>query len=260
LKLKRENNEGIKVSILQCSRRKKFGCNFYLEFKTDSKGFYVLDNYSNIYNHRLFKHDTGSTISPIILERIKVLLPISRDIVALTKAINDEFNTNFHRRTIYYQTRKITEKDQGKPTEDATNLIELLKEDPNIKDGCLKVEIKDNKLKSVCFMTNQMKDLLSTFNDVLVLDTTHKVNRFNLPLFDIAVINNLGKTAICFLALLQDQKTSTFVWALNHFKNQMQGNPKVIFSDDDDALTKGKLFLIDISLLFYLSELFFRFS
>ena len=40
----------------------------------------------------------------------------------------------------------------------------------------------------------------------------------------------------------------------------MQGNPKVIFSDDDDALTKGKLFLIDISLLFYLSELFFRFS
>ena len=196
---------------MQCSRRKKFGCNFYLEFKTDSKGFYALDNYSNIHNHRLFKHDTGSTISPIILERIKVLLPISRDIVALTKAINDEFNTNFHRRTIYYQTRKITEKDQGKPTEDATNLIELLKEDPNIKDGCLKVEIKDNKLKSVCFMTNQMKDLLSTFNDVLVLDTTHKVNRFNLPLFDIAVINNLGKTAICFLALLQDQKTSTFV-------------------------------------------------
>jgi len=38
-----------------------------------------------------------------------------------------------------------------------------------------------------------MISVAKQFSDVLIIDTTHGTNRFNLPLLDIAAINNLGK-------------------------------------------------------------------
>jgi len=87
-----------------------------------------------------------------------------------------------------------------------------------------------------------MKSLLEHFNDVLVIDTSHKTNRFNLPFIDAVVIMNTGKTATCFIGLLENQKYESFVWALNHLKSQMKKVPTVIFSDEDEALMKGKYF------------------
>lgn len=88
-----------------------------------------------------------------------------------------------------------------------------------------------------------MKNILRYFSDVLIIDTSHKTNRFNLPLLDIAVVSNIGKTLTCFIGLLEDQTSETFIWALENFKNELQFTPKVIFSDEDDALIKGKNFI-----------------
>ena len=84
-----------------------------------------------------------------------------------------------------------------------------------------------------------MKKVLNSFKDVLIIDTSHKVNRFNMPILDVAVVNNLGKTVCCFFALLPNHKYESFFWALNHLKLQITGTPGVIFSDEEEALTKG---------------------
>jgi len=76
------------------------------------------------------------------------------------------------------------------------------------------------------------------------VDTTHKTNRFNLPLLDIVAIDNLGKSITIFIALLENQKTESFVWALEAFGSQLENKPRLILSDEDDAISKGKQFII----------------
>ena len=66
-------------------------------------------------------------------------------------------------------------------------------------------------------MTKRMKELANTFSDVLIIDTSHKTNRFGMPLLDIVCINSFGKTCTVFIALLKDSKYESFIWALNEF-------------------------------------------
>ena len=71
-------------------------------------------------------------------------------------------------------------------------------------------------------MSKRMKDMVNYFSDVLIIDTSHKINRFNLPLLDIVCINNLGKTTTVFLGLMGDQTYQTFSWILEKFKSQLK--------------------------------------
>ena len=103
---------------------------------------------------------------------------------------------------------------------------------------------ENDQLKNICFMTERMVKLANTFSDVLILDTTHKTNRFNLPLLDIIVINNLGRSCTCFIALLENQKTESILWALRAFKEKLTVTPNVIFSDEDEAIIGSNNFLI----------------
>ena len=87
-----------------------------------------------------------------------------------------------------------------------------------------------------------MRKFVNSFQesqDVIIIDTTHKSNRFNMALLDVVVIDNLGKTSTCFFALLDNQKYDTFCWALNNLKTQIDVKPLIIFSDDDEALIQG---------------------
>jgi len=89
-------------------------------------------------------------------------------------------------------------------------------------------------------MTNRMINLANLYFDVLIIDTTHKTNRFNLPLLDIIAVNNLGKSVTIFIALLENQKKESFVWALDSFASQLTNKPLLIFSDEEEAIISGK--------------------
>ena len=73
-----------------------------------------------------------------------------------------------------------------------------------------------------------------------------------MPLFDVVVVNNLGKTIIGFFALLEKQNYENYLWALEAMKSEMRRTPQVIFSDDEGALTKGFLFCCHLLILFLL--------
>ena len=105
-------------------------------------------------------------------------------------------------------------------------------------------------------MTTRMVSLANTFSDVLILDTTHKTNRFNLPLLDIIVINNLGRSCTCFVALLENQKKESILWALKAFKEKLTQTPKVIFSDEDEAILGNIILDLSFSNYIGLNEVF----
>jgi hypothetical protein len=62
---------------------------------------------------------------------------------------------------------------------------------------------------------------------------------------DICIINNLGKTCSIFIGLSDNQKFESLLWLLEKFSSLFRQKPKVIFTDDDETLRKGK------DLLFY---------
>jgi len=168
-------------------------------------GFFVKNLFLDLSNFRIntvCEYNCADSITPEILNRIKSLKPVTLSCTALTKAINEEFEKNFHVKTIYYQAKKIMQEDLGAPNEDANNFIRMLEEEAKNKDGFYQALIKENKLKNYCYMSKRMKDMVNYFSDVLIIDTSHKINRFNLPLLDIVCINNLGKTTTVFLGLM----------------------------------------------------------
>ena len=234
------NKNGTKVSVFNCSKKKSLGCKFSLEFRTTTDGSYSLHQFNNQHNHQISEYDSIAAITPEILKRIKFLKPVTLDCTALTKAINDEFGKNFHRKTIYYQAKKAIQEDLGVPNDDADNFVKMLEEEAKNNNGFYQALIKDNKLKNCCYMSKRMKEMINYFSDVLIIDTSHKINRFNLPLLDVVCIDNLGKSTTVFVGLMGDQTYQTFLWTLEKLKSQLSKTPKVIFTDEEEALTKGK--------------------
>ena len=110
------------------------------------------------------------------------------------------------------------------------------------RDYYFKKELNEGKLTKVCFMTSKMKELANLYKDTVILDTTHKTNQFNLPLLDIIVVDNLGKSCTVFVGLLENQKKESFIWALEAFKENLTSQPIIMFSDEDEALLLGKFF------------------
>jgi len=237
--------DGVSVSTLYCCKKKSTKCDFYLEFRTDPQSqLYYLDSYFNSHNHSLLKYHDASALTPKMIERIKSLAPIAKSKKSIVEEINKEFRRNFHPRTLYYQIKKIGESEFGNVTEDAKMLVSFLEKDAEARGSFYSVELKDNKLAKCCFMTSRMKDLFKKFNNAVIIETTHKVNRFNLPLLDVTLVNNLGKSVTAFIALLSDQKYDSFLWALNKLKSQLTRMPILIFSDDGTALRNGSFFLL----------------
>ena len=91
-----------------------------------------------------------------------------------------------------------------------------------------------------------MKEILNAFSDAVVLDSSHKTNRFNLPFLDVMVVNNMGKSTTCYFSLIERQTYENYTWALEAMKKQMNKYPSIILSDDEQALTKGILFILTL--------------
>jgi len=236
------NQDGVKITTLICNKKSTKNCLFHVEFRTDSTNNYKLHSYWNIHNHELDKYDNSSALTPEILNRIRDQRLTSKSYSALTEAINKSFQTNFHPQLIYYQVKMIEEEEFGQPSEDADKLVKLLEQDSRQRSGFYKMKVSNNnQLTGICYMSKRMRKLVEAFSDVIILDTSHKTNRFNLPLLDEVAINNLGRTTTCYFSLIEKQTYENYIWALEALRSQMQSKPRIIFSDDEEALTKGKI-------------------
>lgn len=241
--------EDCMASTLICSEK---NCPFYLRYKTDGKnGPYKLSDFWNLHNHKLSRNDNGRDVSPEIYKRIKDLKDNVKDCVKLTAMINEEYDKKFSVETIRHQVRKIKDELYGIPSKDAQTLLTLLANDAEERGYFFKEQTIENQLCKICFMTLRMIQLANMYADVLILDTTHKTNRFNLPLLDIIVVDNLGRSCTIFVGLLNNQTIESFVWALEAFRENLNRQPNLILSDEDEALLSG-IFVVFPSLYFKL--------
>ena len=81
-----------------------------------------------------------------------------------------------------------------------------------------------------------MRNHYFQYNDILLIDSTYKTNKYSYPLVIISVANK-GKNIIFAVAFINDETQATYKWVLNSFLNLMESvHPTIIISDKDLAI------------------------
>lgn len=100
--------------------------------------------------------------------------------------------------------------------DDVTNLLDYFKsckeQNPNFH-YMLKVD-HERKLEHIFWCPTESVDWYHKYGDVVVFDTTYKVNVYSMQCAIFVGINNHGKTILFGCALLRNETTNTFKWLM----------------------------------------------
>jgi hypothetical protein len=95
-------------------------------------------------------------------------------------------------------------------------------------------------LKSMFWCDSQSRRDYEDFGDVLVFDSTYKMNRYGMPFIPFMELNHHRRTPVFACAIVSDEKTKTYVWLLQTFLKAMcQKKPKGVITDADGSMMKA---------------------
>ncbi|KAM0869310.1 hypothetical protein ACQ4PT_040753 [Festuca glaucescens] len=96
---------------------------------------------------------------------------------------------------------------------------------------------EDNTVQSILWTNARSKMDYALYGDFLSFDTTFSTNKYNMPFAPFIGINGQGRTIVFAWALLKDQTSETFKWALETFFDVMDGKkPSIIMTDQDKEI------------------------
>nr|XP_043621284.1 PKS-NRPS hybrid synthetase cheA-like [Erigeron canadensis] len=89
------------------------------------------------------------------------------------------------------------------------------------------------KLEELFFVHPISLKIWLAFLDVLLIDATYNTNKFDMPLLEIVGVTSTSKTFSIAIVLLDRERTSNFIWALNCLKMciGLSYTPRVIITD-----------------------------
>ena len=99
---------------------------------------------------------------------------------------------------------------------------------------------EEGRLTSMFWCDSQSRLDYQDFGDVVVFDSTYKMNRYAMPFIPFVGINSHRKTTVFGCAVVSDEKVETYVWLLETFLRAMcQKKPRSIITDGDAAMMKA---------------------
>ena len=88
----------------------------------------------------------------------------------------------------------------------------------------------------------QSRQDYNDFGDVMVFDSTYKMNRYGMPFIPFVGLNHHRKTTVFGCGIVSDETEGTYVWLLRTFLKAMcQRKPKSVITDADNAMIKSIL-------------------
>jgi len=147
-------------------------------------------------------------------------------------AIPDRFTFNLH--------RKVRSLVWGPNTEDANMLlnlaIKLQEKNPHHLTN-FKVS-SENKLECFVFSSANMKKLYSNFNDILLIDSTYRTNRYKMPLLIFAALSENAKIIIIGFAIVISEQYEDIHWVFQNLFGYLETQPKIVCTDSCPTLKK----------------------
>jgi hypothetical protein len=97
--------------------------------------------------------------------------------------------------------------------------MDLLKYCEDAKNTCSKFQYaytldEERRLEHIFWSPTCCYDWYEKYGDVVVFDTTYKVNSYEMPFGIFVGMNNHGKTVLFGCALLRNETTSAFCWLM----------------------------------------------
>ncbi|XP_065861583.1 protein FAR1-RELATED SEQUENCE 11-like isoform X2 [Euphorbia lathyris] len=98
---------------------------------------------------------------------------------------------------------------------------------------------EERRLENLFWCHAQSFEWYQQYGDVVVFDTTYKVNSYDMPCGIFVGVDNHGKTILFGCALLRNETTSTFKWLMKTFVSIMKKPPKTIITDQDPWMSEA---------------------
>ena len=80
---------------------------------------------------------------------------------------------------------------------------------------------KEGHLNRMFWCDSQSHHDYEDFGDMLVFDSTYKMNRYGMPFIPFVGLNNHRKTTVFGCAIVSDETEETYVWLLQTFLRSM---------------------------------------
>jgi len=187
----------------------------------------IFDKCNETHNHALGL--SGNHLTKNMIEDLKSFDKRSK-VIDIKENLEKKYNVNIDYHILYYEFRKVFPR-LGQ--EDAENMINILKE-KNIHYKC--DPNKDNKIERLFFSTPRMIKNYKLYGDIVLIDSTYKVNQYNLPLIVYSGIDSYGQNILFALAVVNDETSNTHKWCMEKFFELHIDHPRICMTDQDLAL------------------------
>ncbi|XP_056692392.1 protein FAR1-RELATED SEQUENCE 5 isoform X2 [Spinacia oleracea] len=225
-------------------------CKAYIRFKMTKEGKFVVTDHNIIHNHDFVKQEechclrsklstskcVGKVIETMVasgskqMDCCKYLCMEDRG-----KELDGDTKTDYLK---FVSMLKMKNTKGG----DMQNVLDVMQQRTR-DDSSFFYRVKvndDNQIVSIFWRDSMMVEDYMAYRDVLIFDTTYRINRYSLICAPFVGINKHWKTTMFACAFISDEKTETFEWLLETFKNSMSGLvPKSIFTDQNLPVTNA---------------------
>ena len=98
----------------------------------------------------------------------------------------------------------------------------------------------EGKLKNMFWCDSQSRRDYLDFGDVIVFDSTYKMNRYGMPFIPFIGLNKHRCTTVFGCAVVSDETEDTYVWVLQTFlRAHCQKKPRSVITDGDAAIIRA---------------------
>lgn len=201
-------------------------CPVYYKFIFTIDGKMTLDKCHETHNHSLTF--SGVQLTQEMLNDLKLYNKRTK-IIDIKESLEKKYKTILDYHTLYYEFRKIFPRFGD---EDAINFIKILKQ----KKVYYKADLQEGKICKLFFATPRMIRNYELYGDIILIDSTYRVNQYNIPLLVYSGIDAGGRNIIFGLSLINDETEATFSWCLQEFFTLYAKFPTVVVTDQDLAL------------------------
>lgn len=92
------------------------------------------------------------------------------------------------------------------------------------------------RLENIFWMDGASRSAATVFSDVVIFDTTYRLNRYGMPFCPFVGVNQFGQTILLGCALLRAETKPTFKWVLQSWKAAVGRSPLSVLTDQDAAM------------------------
>jgi hypothetical protein len=232
----------------------KCGCTWSISFYRNVNGDYVITTDSRHLCHTGHSPlspselsanvDSLRNVTPEIQEQVRSMINSGmRGVEAERRYLMKVHNITIER-DVFHNLVKKTKRDLGivDSSEDFKGLLYWLQGEMASRAAVARMRVDDqgSRVTAVFYQSADMIHHLDRNGQVLMMDTTFKTNRFGWPLLLICGVDQHNCTVLLAVAIMQNQTTDCFSWALQHMRTsvseEMWDGVATVITDGDAAM------------------------